>query len=202
MPKQRPPPAPKPTIKHTVELHGEDFEVDVIVPYWAMHLVKGGEPHDEWDEHLWELQKDENGKKEAEKMFQQKIKDTQEADKAEAEARIESLKKSFAVFDADGSGELDTEEVIQILQRTTPAGTQMTEKDAREFIHEFDRDGNGTMNLQEFIIAMGVISDAAGLDGEETVFAEAIADGENLEVKGLGAGTVSAAIEDARRIQK
>ena len=47
MPKYRPPPAPKPTIKHTVELHGEDFEVDIIVPFWAMHLVKGGEPHEE-----------------------------------------------------------------------------------------------------------------------------------------------------------
>ena len=201
MPKYRPPPAPKPTVKVTVELHDEEFEVDVIVPYWAMHLVKGGEPHDEWDEEMWKLQSQENGLKLAEKKFEElKAANLKQMSEEDA-ARVESLTASFNVFDADGSGELTTDEVITILQRVTPAGTQMTEEDAKAFIKEFDRDDNGTLNLKEFITAMGVISDAAGLDGEEETFAEMIAEGDTMEVKGMEAGKVSEAVENARKVQ-
>lgn len=201
MPKYRPPPAPKPTVKVTVELHDEEFEVDVIVPYWAMHLVKGGEPHDEWDEEMWKLQSQENGLKLAEKKFEELKAANLKQMSEEDEARVESLTASFNVFDADGSGELTTDEVITILQRVTPAGTQMTEEDAKAFIKEFDRDDNGTLNLKEFITAMGVISDAAGLDGEEETFAEMIAEGDTMEVKGMEAGKVSEAVENARKVQ-
>ena len=201
MPKYRPPPAPKPTVKVTVELHDEEFEVDVIVPYWAMHLVKGGEPHDEWDEEMWKLQSQENGLKLAEKKFEELKAANLKQMSEEDEARVESLTASFNVFDADGSGELTTDEVITILQRVTPAGTQMTEDDAKAFIKEFDRDDNGTLNLKEFITAMGVISDAAGLDGEEETFAEMIAEGDTMEVKGMEAGKVSEAVENARKVQ-
>ena len=37
-------PAPPPMYKTTIEYLGEDFEVEIKVPYWAMHKHTGGEP--------------------------------------------------------------------------------------------------------------------------------------------------------------
>ena len=82
---------------------------------------------------------------------------------------------------------------------------------------EFDRDGNGLLSVDEFIIAMGVMSDGydedgdgqadmkqgdGKYDGNEDAFAEALAGGETLQVAGLKAGEVTDAVDAARRLQK
>merc|ERR1712216_150582 len=107
----------------------------------------------------------------------------------------------------------------EILTRMTGNGAGLTKEDAEMFIHEFDRDGDGTLDVNEFIIAMGVVSDAHDADGDGTAdmkqegmvgqydgkeeeFAAKLAEGETLTVAGLESGNIKESIEEARRLQK
>lgn len=204
----------------TVEYVEEAWEVEIIVPTWAMHKLKGGEPSDAWEEEggesMWELYVKEQGERAAKRAFEKRgAKEAAEA-KAANDARIASLKKSFDVFDSDGSGALSSEEVLEILTKMTTGGHPLTEDDAIEFIKEFDRDGDGMLDLNEFICAMGVVSDAvdkdedgeadmkAGggdYDGKEDEFAKALAEGSTINVAGIKSGEISSAVHDARRLQ-
>ena len=136
--------------------------------------------------------------------------------KAENDKRIASLKKSFEVFDTDGSGSLGADEVLEILTKMTAGGTPLSEADAMEFIKEFDRDGDGLLDLNEFICAMGVVSDAVdadqdgtadmkdgdgAYDGKEEEFAAKLAAGETINVAGITAGDISTGVEAARKLQ-
>lgn len=177
---------PKPMIKVTAEYMGEDVEVDIICPGWAMHKLKGGEPSQDFEDEKWERYVGDEGMRAA--MTKRKAKaDNAKAKKMAAnDKRIASLKKSFDVFDEDGSGSLDADEVLQILTRMTGGAEPLSEADAREFIQEFDRDGDGLIDFNEFIIAMGVVVDAHDADGDgeaevkysgkEEAFAKALAD--------------------------
>ena len=205
--------------KTTIEYLGEDFEVEIKVPYWAMHKHTGGEPsaayEDEGGDSMWELYVQDMGEKAAKKTFQSRAAKQAAEDKAKNDTRIAKLKAAFDVFDKDGSGCLDTDEVIEILTRMS-GGTPLSEADAKEFIHQFDRDGDGSIDVNEFIIAMGVVSDAhdadgdgeadmkdgtGAYDGKEDEFATKLAAGEDLKVAGMEGGNVSTAIDEARRLQ-
>jgi Ca2+-binding EF-hand superfamily protein len=50
-------------------------------------------------------------------------------------------------FDADNNGHLDVEEIKEVLDEL---GIMMTESEFRVFFDEVDRDGNGTVNQEEF----------------------------------------------------
>lgn len=81
---------------------------------------------------------------------------------------------------------------------------------------QFDRNGDGFLNVSEFIVAMGVVSDAydadgdgvadmkqAGggeYDGKEEEFAEKLALGENLTVAGIAHDNIHKATDDARKL--
>ena len=82
---------------------------------------------------------------------------------------------------------------------------------------QFDRDGDGMLDLHEFICAMGVVSDAydgdgdgvadmkvgAGkYDGDEEEFAAKLASGENLQVAGMEHGQMKEMADGARKLQK
>ena len=81
---------------------------------------------------------------------------------------------------------------------------------------QFDRNGDGYLNVDEFIVAMGVVSDAHDADGDgvadmkqgggeydgkEEEFAEKLALGENLTVAGMEHGRMSEMANDARKLQ-
>lgn len=220
MPPRRKPAAPPPKLKVTVEYLEEDWEVEIIVPSWAMHKLKGGEPNDRFEEEggesMWELYVQDHGERAAKKAFEHKASKLAAEEKAKNDARLASLKKSFEAFDEDGSGYLTTDEVLEILTRMTGGGNALSEEDAQAFIDEFDRDGDGTLDVNEFIIAMGVVSDAADLDGDgvadmkdgegafdgkEAEFAEALAAGSTIQVAGMAGGSIAEGINEARRLQ-
>jgi len=223
-PKPRPKPAPKPTVKVEVEYAGEDWEVDVIIPYWATPKVKGQDPevcgsdHAEWDLEMWKLQKQEQGLKMAEKALEKKRKALEAEEKVKNDKRLASLKASFQSFDEDGSGYLTKDEVLEILTRMTGGAEPLSEADALEFIKEFDRDGDEQLDMNEFICAMGVVSDAYDADGDgkadinqaqggkydgkEEHFAAALAKGEHLNVVGMEGGNVTKSVDDARKLQQ
>ena len=209
-----------PKITVEVEYLGEDWEVEIICPKWAIHKKNGGDPPDAFEEEggesMWELYVQDQGTKAAEKEFKKRKDKADAEEKAKNDARIASLKASFEVFDVDGSGELTEDEVLGILTRMTGGGTELTLEDAKAFIEEFDRDGDGCLDVYEFITAMGVVSDAhdddgdgvadmkdgAGqYDGKEDEFAAKLAAGETLVVAGLEAGKINEGVDAARRLQ-
>ena len=52
---------------------GEDWEVEIIVPRWAMHKLKGGDPPDAFEEEggesMWELYVQDQGENAAKKAL-------------------------------------------------------------------------------------------------------------------------------------
>lgn len=66
----------KPMIKVEVEYLGEDFEVEIICPKWAMHKLNGGEPSDAFEEEggesMWELYVKDNGEAKAKRVFEER----------------------------------------------------------------------------------------------------------------------------------
>ena len=59
-----------------VEYLGEDFEVEIVVPRWAMHKHTGGEPsdafEDEGGESMWELYCKDQGEIKAKRVFEER----------------------------------------------------------------------------------------------------------------------------------
>ena len=66
----------KPMVSVEVEYLGEDFEVDIVCPKWAMHKLNGGEPSDAFEEEggeqMWDLYVKEHGEKQAKKVFDER----------------------------------------------------------------------------------------------------------------------------------
>ena len=66
----------KPMIKVEVEYLGEDFEVEILCPKWAMHKLNGGEPSDAFEEEggesMWELYVKDNGEAKAKRVFEER----------------------------------------------------------------------------------------------------------------------------------
>ena len=187
----------------TVTCLGEKVDVELIKPYWA-----------EEDPEMWELDKMEKAQEKAKKIL---IDRRQAEEKAEGQKRIQALESAFAIFDEDGSGQLTSDEVLKVLTRMTGKGAELSEDDAKAFIKEFDRNGDGQLSINEFITAMGVMSDAYDADGDgvadmkqgggeydgkEEDFAAKLAAGETLEVAGVASGNMSEAVDEARRLQK
>ena len=44
------PAAPRPMLEMEASYLGETFKVEILVPSWAMHKLKGGEPNERWEE--------------------------------------------------------------------------------------------------------------------------------------------------------
>ena len=145
-------PATKKMEKVEVTVFGETIEVEIIRPAYA----------DE-DPEFWEVDKMEKAEAKAKKILMER---KQQEIKEEGQKRIKALEAAFAVFDEDGSGSLSKDEVLKVLTRMTSAGSELSEKDAEDFIAQFDRNNDGVLSINEFITAMGVMSDAYDGDGD------------------------------------
>ena len=67
------------------------------------------------------------------------------------EAEIAKIKRQFLELDEDGSGELSVQEIASILKDPK---LKMSPEDIDHLMKEFDIDGNGTINVCEFLILM------------------------------------------------
>ena len=67
---------------------------------------------------------------------------------------------AFQRFDTDGSGKLEAEEVVNILTRSSKRA--MTKAEANKFIKQFDRNGDGQMDIKEFSRAWDMLEEQYG----------------------------------------
>ena len=75
----------------------------------------------------------------------------------------EQIEAAFKNFDTDGSGTLSADEVLAILTRSS-GGAALTIADAKEVISDFDANGDGELQLQEFVNAWAVIGDGGAIE--------------------------------------
>jgi calmodulin len=67
------------------------------------------------------------------------------------DAQIAEFKEGFSLFDKDGSGNINTDELGAVLREL---GQDPTEAELMEMINEVDGDGTGCIDLQEFLEMM------------------------------------------------
>ena len=68
-----------------------------------------------------------------------------------SEEEIAKIKRSFLELDEDGSGEISVQELQSILKDPK---LRMSEEDVKGLMEDFDLDGNGTIDICEFLILM------------------------------------------------
>jgi len=73
------------------------------------------------------------------------------------------IREAFSVFDSDGSGSLSADELCKILTQPTDGNRPFTRAEAMALIAKFDTNGDGVLQLEEFVKAFGeVMSKAMG----------------------------------------
>ena len=77
-------------------------------------------------------------------MMARKMKDTDSE---------EEILEAFKVFDKDGNGTLSASELVEILTRPN-CGAQITVEEAKELVLEFDFNGDGELDVEEFCTMM------------------------------------------------
>ena len=78
----------------------------------------------------------------------------------------ERLRALFTTFDADGSGTLDAEELLEILTRGT---TGLSLEDAKEIVTDFDDNKDGVLSVDEFVKAMAAVGGTPAAPGPPKV---------------------------------
>lgn len=65
-----------------------------------------------------------------------------------------ALRAAFAVFDTNGDGRISASELLRVLQMNTGAGVELGEGEAGTVLADFDRDGSGDLDMDEFAAAL------------------------------------------------
>eukprot|EP00483_Globobulimina_turgida_P000555 UN00555 len=68
------------------------------------------------------------------------------------EAEREEFRDAFKLFDKDGDGVITTEEIYEVF--ISLGFRQYTKKDIQKMVEAIDIDGNGTIDLDEFIVLL------------------------------------------------
>ena len=72
--------------------------------------------------------------------------------------QITQLKSEFLALDENGDGTISTAELGKLL-REVKNKLNMKEKDIEKILYDFDQDGSGTIEINEFLIAMATKKD-------------------------------------------
>ena len=71
-------------------------------------------------------------------------------------AQVRNLWSVFASIDADGSGEVDVEEMQAVLMRSRVSGDAALDDSFGSWLDNIDADGDGTISFSEFVAAYPV----------------------------------------------
>jgi len=80
------------------------------------------------------------------------------------EQEILEFKDAFAMFDIDGGGTIDTDELKQVL---TELGDTPTDEEIQEMITMIDENGDGEIDFDEFLNLMRLRMGESGEDAEQ-----------------------------------
>lgn len=80
------------------------------------------------------------------------------------EQEILEFKDAFAMFDIDGGGTIDTDELKQVL---TELGDAPTDEEIQEMITMIDENGDGEIDFDEFLNLMRLRMGESGEDAEQ-----------------------------------
>ena len=88
--------------------------------------------------------------------------------KRSKEQKIKEMRLNFMFFDIDNSGSLSAKEFLQVLTRHHGPAEGLSLSDAQELLDLFDTNGDGVLDVEEFIKAMiSMDPDIAGEDDED-----------------------------------
>ena len=76
-----------------------------------------------------------------------------------SEDQINEYREAFALFDKDGGGSIDADELGGVMRSL---GQNPSEADLKEMIRQVDVDGNGTIDFDEFLGLMASKTDDLG----------------------------------------
>lgn len=68
-----------------------------------------------------------------------------------SEQQISEYRDSFALFDKNSDGKIDSSELGQVMRSL---GRNPTDEELRDMIHDIDSDDNGTIDFNEFLTLM------------------------------------------------
>jgi len=68
-----------------------------------------------------------------------------------------NIREAFSVFDTDGTGTLSAEELCSILTQPTEGNRPFTQEEANALIRKFDTNGDGELQLEEFVQAFATV---------------------------------------------
>ena len=72
--------------------------------------------------------------------------------------QITQLKQEFLALDENGDGTISTGELEKLI-REVKSKLSLSEKDITKIIYDFDLDGSGTIDINEFLVAMATKKD-------------------------------------------
>ena len=99
-----------------------------------------------------------------------------------SEDAVQEFKEAFILFDADGGGEIDEEELGEVL---ASLGQELTPEEVHEMMVKVDTDGGGSIDFDEFLEMMAELLANKGTDESDYVEAFKILDKD-------GSGAISA----------
>lgn len=76
-----------------------------------------------------------------------------------------SVREIFDLFDSDGNGELDQEELKEVFWR--PGDEPLSDAEVEAIMAEFDADGNGVIDFEEFSVMWGERGTGSGSGSDE-----------------------------------
>jgi calmodulin len=62
--------------------------------------------------------------------------------------QVENLRRTFEIFDTDGSGKISSTELKQVMEKL---GEELDDFQISEMIREADKDGDGEIDFDEFV---------------------------------------------------
>ena len=90
-------------------------------------------------------------RKERQRKQEAEAKKLEEAAEVTKNHSVEAMRDAFDACDGDGSGEIDAEELVEVMGAM---GEVVTIETCNDIIQNMDQDGNGTLDFAEFVFMM------------------------------------------------